>query len=190
LALQGRTAVLLDRKGDLAQYADPTAWTAPEPDPDRAARRDRLRAAIDVRLYTPGADAGRPLAIPVVPPDLGQLPAAEQEQLAQFAAAALGAMLGYKGKSSDAKLVILQKAIEVLGRVPGPPVTVKAVQKLVADRDDALTTAVDGFEDKHYKKLAEDLLTLATSTAACWRAATRSTSTRSSAGARPRARPG
>jgi hypothetical protein len=45
-------------------------------------------------------------------------------------------------------------------RAPGSPVTVKAVQKLVADRDDALTTAVDGFEDKHYKKLAEDLLTL------------------------------
>lgn len=161
LLTAGVPAVLLDRKGDLAQYADPTAWTAAEPDPDRAARRDRLRAAIDVRLYTPGADAGRPLAIPVVPPDLGQLPAAEQEQLAQFAAAALGAMLGYKGKSPDAKLVILQKAIEVLGRVSGPPVTVKAVQKLVADRDDALTTAVDGFEDKHYKKLAEDLLTLA-----------------------------
>jgi hypothetical protein len=35
------------------------------------------------------------------------------------------------------------------------------VQKLVADRDDALTTAVNGFEDKHYKKLAEDLLSLA-----------------------------
>ena len=35
------------------------------------------------------------------------------------------------------------------------------LQKLVDDRDDALTAAVGGFDDKHYKKLAEDLLTLA-----------------------------
>lgn len=160
LLLAGVPAVLLDRKGDLAQYADPAAWTAAEPDPDRAARRDRLRAALDVRLYTPGSAAGRPLAIPIVPPDLGQLPAADQEQMAQFAAAALGSMLAYKGKSPDPKLVILQKGIEVLGRAAGAPVTVKAVQKLVADRDEALTAAVDGFEDKHYKRLAEDLLSL------------------------------
>jgi Cdc6-like AAA superfamily ATPase len=160
LLLAGVPAVLLDRKGDLAQYADPAAWTVAEPDPDRAARRDRLRAALDVRLYTPGSAAGRPLAIPIVPPDLGQLPAADQEQMAQFAAAALGSMLAYKGKSPDPKLVILQKGIEVLGRAAGAPVTVKAVQKLVADRDEALTAAVDGFEDKHYKRLAEDLLSL------------------------------
>ncbi len=161
LLLAGVPAVLLDRKGDLAQYASTAAWTGAEPDPDRAARRARLRAAIDVRLYTPGTDAGRPLAIPVVPSDLGQLSAAEQEQTAQFAAASLGVILGYKGKSPDPKLVILQKAIEVIGRATGTRVTVKAVQQLVDDRDDALTTAVGGFDDKHYKKLAEDLLTLA-----------------------------
>jgi hypothetical protein len=161
LLLSGIPAVLLDRKGDLAQYADPAAWSGAEADPDRAARRGRLRAALDVRLYTPGADSGRPLAIPVVPADLGQLPAAEQEQTAQFAAASLAVVLGYKGKNPDPKLVILQKAIEVLGRVPGSQVTVKGVQQLVADRDDALTTAVNGFEDRHYKKLAEDLLSLA-----------------------------
>jgi hypothetical protein len=161
LLLSGVPAVLLDRKGDLAQYADPAAWAVAEPDPDRAARRDRLRAAIDIRLYTPNADAGRSLAIPVVPSDIGQLPAAEQEQIAQFAAASLGVILGYKGKTPDPKLVILQKAIEVLGQVPNSQVTVKAVQRLVADRDEALTVAVNGFEDKHYRKLAEDLLALA-----------------------------
>src|SRR5262249_11722409 len=123
--------------------------------------RARLRAAVDVRLYTPGSAAGRPLAIPIVPPDLGQLPAAEQEQLAQYAAAGLGGILGYKGKKPDAKLVILQKGIEVLGRAPGSHVTVAALRKLVADRDEALTTAVDGYEDKHYRNLAEDLLSLA-----------------------------
>ena len=161
LLLAGIPAVLIDRKGDLAQYADPSAWTGAEPDPERLARRDRLRAAIDIRLYTPGDEAGRPMAIPVVPGDIGQLAAAEQEQIAQFAAASLGVILGFKGKSPDPKLVILQKAIEVLGQAPNSQVTVKVLQKLIVERDDALTTAVNGFEDKHYKKLAEDLLTLA-----------------------------
>jgi hypothetical protein len=161
LLLAGIPAVLLDRKGDLAQYADPAIWTAPEADAERAARRARLRAAIDVQLYTPGAEAGRPLSIPVVPSDLSTLSSADQGQIAEYAAASLGIILGYKGRNPDPKLVILQKAIEVLARVPGASVTVKGVRQLIFDRDDSLTSEVDGYDDKHYKKLAEDLLTLA-----------------------------
>jgi hypothetical protein len=160
LLLAGVPAVLLDRKGDLCRYADPAAWGEPEPDPDRAARRDRLREAIRVALYTPGAAAGRPLAVPVVPPDLASLPTADREQLAQFAAANLGLMMGYKGKSPDPKVVILQKAIETLALVPGQAVTVKALQQLVADQDETLLNTVAGFEDKHFRKLAQELLTL------------------------------
>ncbi|MDB5306938.1 MAG: putative ATPase [Gemmataceae bacterium] len=161
LLLAGVPAVLLDRKGDLARYADPDAWTDPEPDPDRAARRARLRAAVDVALFTPGAADGRPLAIPVVPPDLAALPAADREQLARYAAAGLGLMMGYKGKAPDPKVVILQKAIELLAAAPGRPVTVRGLQELVRDRDDALTAAFEGYEDRHYRKLGEDLLTVA-----------------------------
>ncbi|QDU24248.1 helicase HerA domain-containing protein [Urbifossiella limnaea] len=161
LLLSGVPVVLVDRKGDLARYADPDAWIAPEPDADRAARRARLRAAIDVALYTPGKDAGRPLAIPVAPPDLGRLPAADREQLAQYAAAALGVMLGYKSRGSDPKLVILQKAIETLAAAPDRVVTIKALQLLVGDQDDALTSHFDGqYEAKHFTKLSQDLLTL------------------------------
>lgn len=161
LLLGGVPVVLVDRKGDLARYADPDAWTAPEPDPDRAACRARLRAAVDVALYTPGKDSGRPLAIPVAPPDLGRLPAADREQLAQYAAAALGVMLGYKSRGPDPKLVILQKAIETLAAVPDRAVTVKALQTLVGDQDDALTTHFDGqYDAKHYARLSQDLLSL------------------------------
>ncbi len=160
LLMSGVPAVLLDRKGDLSRYADPAAWDEPEADPERAARRERLRAAVEVVLYTPGSDAGRPLAIPVVPADLGQLPAADREQTAQYAAAALGGMMGYKGRAPDPKMVILQRAIEVLADVPGAAVTVKGLYQLVADLDDALTAAVGGFEEKHYKRLAQDLLAL------------------------------
>jgi energy-coupling factor transporter ATP-binding protein EcfA2 len=161
LLLAGVPAVLLDRKGDLASYADPAAWTKPEPDADRATRRAELRGAIDVALYTPGADRGRPLAIPVVPAGLASAATAEREQIAQFAAAGLGAMMGYKSKGTDPKLVILQKAIEALAVAPGQAVTAKALQRLVADQDDALLAQFDGqYEDKHFKALATDLLSL------------------------------
>ena len=161
LLLSGIPTVVLDRKGDLARYADPTAWTAPEANSDRAARRAQLQEAIDVVLYTPGADRGRPLAISVVPSDLASAPTADREQTAQFAAAGLGVMMGYKSRTPDPKLVILQKGIETLAAAPGQTVSVRAIQRLVADQDEALLAQFDGqFEAKHFKNLATDLLTL------------------------------
>ena len=158
LLLAGVPAVLIDRKGDLARYADPDAWTTPEPDAGRAERRAKLRDRVEVAVYTPGADAGRPLAIPVVP-ELAGLNSVDREQLAQYAAAGLGQMMGYKGRTPDPKVVILQKAIEVQGR-SGQGVTVKALQQLVADREESLVNELGGFDDKHFKKLDENLLTL------------------------------
>jgi Cdc6-like AAA superfamily ATPase len=160
LLMRGVPAVLVDRKGDLCRYADPAAWEEPT-DPSRVERRRALRDRIDVALFTPGAAAGRPLALPIVPTGLGQLPEADREQLAGFAAAALVGMLGYKLKGPDAKLAILSKAIEVLALQPGRDVTVEALRRLVEDRDEALVLAVDGFDAKHYKKLGEDLHSLA-----------------------------
>jgi hypothetical protein len=156
----GVPAVLLDRKGDLSRYAEPAAWTVPLGDAARSERRVRLRERIDVTVYTPGNPNGRPLTLPVVPADLGQLPLAEREQIAGYAAAALAGMMGYRLRGTDPKLAILAKAIEVLADTPGRAVTVHGLKQLVADRDEALQLAVDGFDDRHYRKLAEDLLTL------------------------------
>jgi hypothetical protein len=158
--LRGVPAVLVDRKGDLCRYADPTAWEGPA-DPARAARRRALRDRLDVALFTPGSAAGRPLALPVVPSGLAQLPEAEREQLARFAAAALAGMMGYKAKGPDPKLAILSKAIEVIAAQPGAEVTVDGLRRLVEDQDETLLEAVDGFDDRHYKRLGEDLLCLA-----------------------------
>lgn len=155
----GIPAILIDRKGDLSRYADPEAW-GEDGDPDRTARRSQLRAVLDVALYTPGDPNGRPLAIPVAPPNLASLPTADRDQLAGFAAANLGRMMAYRGRSPDPKVVILKRAIEVLSQVPGQAVTVRGLQQLVNDRDETLTGAFEGYEDKHYKKLSEELLTL------------------------------
>ncbi len=89
-------AVLVDRKGDLCRYADPAAWDRPLGDPARAAARQALREKLDVALFTPGEPNGRPLALPVVPPGFDQLPEADRERFAQYAAAALGSMIGFK----------------------------------------------------------------------------------------------
>lgn len=160
LLLSGVPTVLIDRKGDLARYADPDAWTEPEPDSDRAERRRALRAALDVRVYTPGSTEGRSLAIPVAPADLHALPAADREQFAGYAASALLGMMGPRPRGADPKRAILQKAIEILGRLPNRPMTVTGLQQLVQDRDDALIDEVGGFEAKHFKQLAQGLLTL------------------------------
>lgn len=166
LLVRGVPAVLVDRKGDLSRYADPDAYR-PDPqyadpaDGTYAGRLGRLRAAVDVRLYTPGATEGRPLAIPVVPDGLAQMPADEREQTAGFAGSALAKMIGYGPKGDGKFEVILARAVDVLAAAgPGGPVTVDAVQQLVAAQDPALLSAVGGYEKKHYAKLAEDLLTL------------------------------
>lgn len=165
LLLAGVPAILIDRKGDLARYADPAAYATGDPslfNGRHAERLASLRDRVDVRLYTPGEPRGRALAIPVAPDDLSQLTTADREQTAGYAAAALGAMIGYKGRGTDQKLqVILAKAIEVLAAAaPDRPISVEALRQLVDDSDPSLLNAVGGYEPKHYKRLAEDLLTL------------------------------
>jgi energy-coupling factor transporter ATP-binding protein EcfA2 len=159
LLMRGIAAVMVDRKGDLCRYADPAAWA--ESLDSHAAQN--LRDKLDVALFTPGAPDGRPLTIPVVPADLAKLPSAEREQLAEFSAASIGGMMGYRaGKSPDKiQLVILAKAIGVLAEAaPDRPATIDLLHELVQSQDPLLLNAVNGYEAKHYKRLAEDLLTL------------------------------
>jgi hypothetical protein len=48
----------------------------------------------------------------------------------------------------------------VLAGAAGAVVTLERLYRLVDDRDDALLAAVNGFDDKHYRQLGEELLTL------------------------------
>lgn len=161
LLARGVPAVLVDRKGDLCRYADPAAWDRPPGHPAREAARRALRDRLDVAVFTPGEPRGRPLALPVVPPGFDRLPEADREQYAQYAAAALGSMMGFKASDADRQQqAVLAKAIEVLAAGPGAEVTVPALRQLVEDQDDSLLAAVGGFDGKVYKKLADRLLTL------------------------------
>lgn len=156
----GVPALLIDRKGDLCRYAEPSAWERPLEDSAECSRRTTLRQRIEITVYTPGKADGRPLALPLAP-GLDELSTAEREQFAGYAAAGLGSMLGYKPTAAQRpRLAILGKAIEVLSSTPGIAVTLDALRQLVDDRDDTLLAAVDGFDDRHYRQLGEDLLTL------------------------------
>lgn len=160
LLARGVPAVLLDRKGDLCRYADPAAYREIDDRTTSVRLKEILHDQIDVQLFTPGAQSGRPLAIGAAPDGMHQLSQADRELLASYASASLAGMMGYKGKSHQQKIAILQKAIEVLGRQSERAPTVPALRTLVEDRDRTLLLEVDGLDDRYYKQLAEDLQTL------------------------------
>jgi hypothetical protein len=162
LLARGVPAVLLDRKGDLCRYADPIAWDRDLSDPSRSAARRALRDKLDVALFTPGEPNGRPLSLPVVPPGFDQLPEADRERFAQYAAAGLGKMIGFKSSDADkGQQAILAKAIETLAARPGAAIAVATLRHVIDQKDDALLNAIGGgFPDKYYANLAQRLLTL------------------------------
>ena len=155
-------AVLLDRKGDLCRYADPAAWDRTLGDTSRAGARQALRDKLDVAVFTPGEPNGRPLALPVVPPGFDQLPEADRERFAQYAAGALGSMVGFKTSDADkSQRAILAKAIETLAAVPEATISVAAARHVIENQDDALLNAIGGgFPDRYFANLAQRLLTL------------------------------
>jgi hypothetical protein len=163
LLIRDVPAVLLDRKGDLCRYADPAAWTRPLSDPLRDGLRQALREKLDVALYTPGEPSGRPLALPVVPPGFDQLPEADRERFAQYAAAALGSMIGFKSSSEadKAQRAILAKAIETVAAAPAMVMTVAVLRDVIERQDDTLLNRIGGgYPEKYYTSLAQRLLTL------------------------------
>jgi hypothetical protein len=162
LLMRGVPAVLLDRKGDLCRYADPKAWTRKLTDPMRADARQMLRDKLDIAIYTPGEPKGRPLALPIVPPGFDQLSQTDREQFAQYAAAALGSMIGFKSNDADKnQRAILGKAIETLAGLPNVQLTLPMLRQVIDEQDDALLNAIGGsYPEALFKKLAQRLLTL------------------------------
>jgi hypothetical protein len=120
-----------------------------------------LRTKLDVVLYTPGEPSGRPLGLPVVPPGFDQLAEVDRERFAQYAAGALGSMLGFKTSDRDrSQRAILAKAIETIASAPGVSITVPALRDLIEQRDDALLSAIGGvYPEPLYATLAQRLLT-------------------------------
>lgn len=164
LLLRGVPAILLDRKGDLGSYANPEAWEQPTDDSQMMAYRQLLRDHIDVAVYTPGTlgNTGRPLSIALTPPGLGQLPGAERQQIANYCAAALGGIMGYRSSGLDkTRMAVLGQAIAVLSTLQTDnPLSIDRLISFIAEQDPLLVNAIGVLDPKHCKKLAEDLQTL------------------------------
>ncbi|HKP59556.1 MAG TPA: DUF87 domain-containing protein, partial [Polyangiales bacterium] len=154
-AERGIGVVMLDRKGDLAIYADPRSWDRSDPDPQRVQRLQALRSRLDMRMYTPGNPLGRSLRIRAVPPGLARLPAHERAQLAGYAAQALLSMAGPKTDSTQ--LAILAKAIEVIAQLSADEPSLPDVISLMHDQDESLLAEIGHLDPKHMKKLVDKL---------------------------------
>ncbi|HEX5752518.1 MAG TPA: AAA family ATPase [Archangium sp.] len=170
LLLQGIPAILVDRKGDLAGYAQDAShptWTRPLDDPRRSDRRALLRDRLDVALFTPGHPHGRPLAIPIVPDGLGSLSEFDRKQATQLAGDALGGMLDYRHSGRDkACRTVLTQAIDQLVQLSPAGVTLEKLVYFIDEKDPRLVNAVGRLETKLFEKLVQDLETLRLSSSA------------------------
>ena len=158
LLLRGIPAVMIDRKGDLAGYANPEVWRANENDtPDRCAEREKLADAIDVAVYTPGRASGRPISITLLPNGINELPDHEQQLLANLSAAALGEMLHLKNSATHQKQSgVLSVALRVLGSLSASEVTLADLIRLLEDEHPELTDQTQRMDPSG--KLRRDLV--------------------------------
>src|SRR5690606_12787899 len=159
-ALRGVPAILVDRKGDLGVYADPAAWERVEP--EHRARADRLRAELDVDLYTPGEPHGRDLAVPLLPPAGDRLSDRERESIIRHYASALVGLLPVAKASEMRTMAIVGHGLEILDACrddghEGADLTVSDLAAFLRSGDPALTNALASFQPRQIRKIAEDL---------------------------------
>ncbi len=158
LLLRGIPAVLIDRKGDLASYANPEVWKATENETlERRAEREKLADAIDVAVYTPGRASGRPISITLLPNGINELPDHEQQLLANLSAAALGEMLHLKNSATHQKQSgVLAVALRILGSLSTSEVTLADLIHLLEDEHPELTDQTQRMDPSG--KLRRDLV--------------------------------
>ena len=158
LLLRGIPAVLIDRKGDLASYANPDVWKSNDNEtPERRAEREKLADAIDVAVYTPGRASGRPISITLLPNGINELPDHEQQLLANLSAAALGEMLHLKNSATHQKQSgVLAVALRILGALSNSEVTLADLIHLLEDEHPELTDQTQRMDPSG--KLRRDLV--------------------------------
>ncbi len=155
---RGVPAILIDRKGDLCSYANPDVWREITGEPaERGHERERLGDAIDVAVYTPGRASGRPISITLLPKGINELPAHEQQLLANLSSAALGDMLHLKNSATHQKQSgTLSVALRILGSRFSRAVTLADLILLLEEEDQELTELTQRMDPSG--KLRRDLV--------------------------------
>jgi Helicase HerA, central domain/AAA ATPase domain len=155
LLLRGVPAILVDRKGDLARYADSNALA------QLSSPLGKLfREKVDVRLYTPGNDDGRPLALTVLPAPVPNATSRDVKAQAEDAAQALGTMLGYRESQAHNRLrAALFAAIQVLLEIGNKAPSLKSLLDLMSSEDAVLLERLGYLDQKLLGKLIQDVET-------------------------------
>jgi len=153
LLLRGIPAILVDRKGDLARYADPDTLT------QLSSPLGKLfREKVDVSLYTPGNDDGRPLALTVLPGSVPNATSRDVRTQAEDAAQALGTMMGYRESQAHTKLrAALLAAVEVLLEIGHKSPSLKSLLDLMSSEDPALLQKLGYLDQRLLQKLIQDV---------------------------------
>jgi DNA helicase HerA-like ATPase len=119
-ALLGIPAIVLDTNNDLARLGD--AWpTAPDDwTPEDVAKAANYRKRVEVLIWTPGRNAGRPMSLALLP-DFAALGDDEDEraQAIEMARATLSPYIGATGASAMLKEGVLADALRRFAREGG-----------------------------------------------------------------------
>jgi GTPase SAR1 family protein len=194
LLLKGIPAILIDRKGDLASYANPDVWRANADElTERRGDREKLSDAIDVAVYTPGRASGRPISITLLPRGTNELPDHEQQLLANLSAAAIGDMLHLKNSATHQKLSgTLSVALRILGMRSRAEVTLADLIDLLENEDADLTDLTQRMDPsgRFRRDLVAQLDSLRLRNASLFAPGGESMSIESLLGLGPHARPG
>jgi GTPase SAR1 family protein len=194
LLAKGIPAILIDRKGDLASYANPDVWRVDGDEAtERRNEREKLGDAIDVAVYTPGRSSGRPISITLLPRGTNELPDHEQQLLANLSSAAIGDMLHLKNSATHQKLLgTLSVALRILGMRSRAEVTLADLIDLLENEDADLTDLTQRMDPsgRFRRDLVAQLDSLRLRNAALFAPGGESMSIESLLGLGPFARPG
>ncbi|MBB5048826.1 hypothetical protein HNR60_003596 [Rhodopseudomonas rhenobacensis] len=119
-ALLGIPAIVLDTNNDLARLGDqwpapPEVWSA-----DDAAKAANYHRDVEVVIWTPGFNAGRPMSLALLP-DFAALNGDEDEraQAIEMARATLSPYIGAKGASAKLKEGVLADTLRCFAKAGG-----------------------------------------------------------------------
>lgn len=154
---QGISVLMVDRKGDLANYASDAWWHDASASEEIQRRKRELRERFDLALFTPGNTQGRPLRLPLVP-SLIDIKPQDRDPLARFASEGLATMMGYgKSAAHKAKTSVLQCAIML--HATQRDITLDMLLETISRPDPDLLNMVGALQ-RYFASLGEDLQTL------------------------------
>ena len=161
LLLDNIPVLLIDRKGDLASYADSNAWQ-PGTDVKTEERRELLMKKVCVQLFTPGHPSGRPISVSILPDGCHLLPEFERKKISGYASGALAEVMGMgKGINDNSCRGILKQALLLLTETgPSEDDTLSELIGLLADQDARLINRIGRLDANLFRRLVQYLETL------------------------------